>query len=101
MPWLMNVGVLYYRTDLLAKYRLPPPRTWEALVDQVVRVRGAERDGRLDGVVRQGRQDEGLTLYALVAPWAHGGAGFRAPRGQIPSGGRRGAEAPCPLPTVR
>src|SRR2546421_7530830 len=59
MPWLMNVGVLYYRTDLLAKYRLPPPRTWEALVDQVVRVRGAERNGRLDGVVWQGRQYEG------------------------------------------
>src|SRR5438067_2015807 len=46
MPWLMNVGVLYYRTDLLAKYRLPPPRTWEALVDQVVRVRGAAAGSR-------------------------------------------------------
>ena len=78
MPWLMNVGVLYYRTDLLAKYRLPPPRTWEALVDQVVRVRGAERDGRLDGVVWQGRQYEGLTVNALEAIWANGGRMFGA-----------------------
>ena len=78
MPWLMNVGVLYYRTDLLAKYRLPPPRTWEALVDQVVRVRGAERDGRLDGVVWQGRQYEGLTVNALEAIWANGGRVFGA-----------------------
>src|SRR5882762_1091933 len=78
MPWLMNVGVLYYRTDLLAKYRLPPPRTWEALVDQVVRVRGAERDGRLDGVVWQGRQYEGLTVNALEAIWANGARVFGA-----------------------
>src|SRR6267142_4296339 len=78
MPWLMNVGVLYYRTDLLAKYRLPPPRTWETLVDQVVRVRGAERDGRLDGVVWQGRQYEGLTVNALEAIWANGGRVFGA-----------------------
>src|SRR3989442_351369 len=78
MPWLMNVGVLYYRTDLLAKYRLPPPRTWEALVDQVVRVRGAERDPKLDGVVWQGRQYEGLTVNALEAIWANGARGFGA-----------------------
>src|SRR5438445_536467 len=51
MPWLMNVGVLYYRTDLLATYRLAPPRTWEALVDQVVRVRVgiAPLPGRVGG----------------------------------------------------
>src|SRR5947207_825220 len=78
MPWLMNVGVLYYRTDLLAKYRLPPPRTWEALVDQVVRVRGAERDPKLDGVVWQGRQYEGLTVNALEAIWANGARVFGA-----------------------
>src|SRR2546429_2245240 len=88
MPWLMNVGVLYYRTDLLAKYRLPPPRTWEALVDQVVRVRGAERNGRLDGVVWQGRQYEGLTVNALEAIWANGGRGFGAHGAAFPEGER-------------
>src|SRR6267143_2172778 len=103
MPWLMNVGVLYYRTDLLAKYRLPPPRTWEALVDQVVRVRGAERDGRLDGVVWQGRQYEGLTVNALEAIWANGGRMLVPARADrlrrepvVGDRGRRGAE-PAPL----
>jgi multiple sugar transport system substrate-binding protein len=72
MPWLMNVGVLYYRTDLLARHRLQPPKTWEALVDQIVRVTAAERDPRLDGVVWQGRQYEGLTVNALEAMWANG-----------------------------
>jgi multiple sugar transport system substrate-binding protein len=72
MPWLMNVGVLYYRTDLLARYGLQPPRTWEALAEQVARIRAAERDPRLDGVVWQGKQYEGLTCNALEAIWANG-----------------------------
>ena len=72
MPWLMNVGMLYYRTDLLARQGLSPPRTWEELLVQVARIRAAERDPRLDGVVWQGRQYEGLTVNALEALWANG-----------------------------
>ena len=72
MPWLMNVGVLYYRADLLARHGLTAPRTWEELVAQTVRIRAAERDPRLDGVVWQGRQYEGLTVNALEAIWANG-----------------------------
>jgi multiple sugar transport system substrate-binding protein len=72
MPWLMNVGMLYYRTDLLARHGLSPPRTWEELLVQVARVRAAERDPRLDGVVWQGRQYEGLIVNALEALWANG-----------------------------
>jgi multiple sugar transport system substrate-binding protein len=72
LPWLMNVGVLYYRADLLARHGLAPPRTWEELVAQTVRIRAAERDPRLDGVVWQGRQYEGLTVNALEAIWANG-----------------------------
>ncbi|HEV8584212.1 MAG TPA: ABC transporter substrate-binding protein [Methylomirabilota bacterium] len=84
MPWLMNVGVLYYRTDLLAKYRLQPPKTWEALVDQTVRVRGGEKDPRLDGIVWQGRQYEGLTVNALEAIWANGARVFGKDGGVFP-----------------
>jgi multiple sugar transport system substrate-binding protein len=72
LPWLMNVGVLYYRADLLARHGLAPPRTWEELVAQIGRIRAAERDPRLDGVVWQGRQYEGLTVNALEAIWANG-----------------------------
>jgi multiple sugar transport system substrate-binding protein len=78
MPWLMNVGILYYRADLLAKHRLQPPKTWEALVDQIERIRTAERDPRLDGVLWQGRQYEGLTVNALEAMWANGARVFGA-----------------------
>ena len=72
MPWTMNVGILYYRTDLLAKHGLAAPRTWEELMSQIARVRGAERDSRLDGIVWQGRQYEGLTVNALEAIWSSG-----------------------------
>ncbi len=72
LPWLMNVGVLYYRADLLARHGFEPPRTWEELVAQTERIRAAAGDPRLDGVVWQGRQYEGLTVNALEAIWANG-----------------------------
>jgi multiple sugar transport system substrate-binding protein len=74
LPWNMNVGVLYYRADLLAKYGLAPPRTWEALVAQTERIRAGERDPRLDGVLWQGKQYEGLVVNALEHFWANGSA---------------------------
>src|SRR4029077_709029 len=49
LPWFMNVGLLYYRRDLLAKYGFAPPETFEELIRQVRRIRDGERDPRLDG----------------------------------------------------
>jgi multiple sugar transport system substrate-binding protein len=72
LPWNFNVGLLYYRADLLARHGLSPPRTDADLVDAVRRIRAAERDPRLDGFVWQGKQYEGLTCNALEALWASG-----------------------------
>ena len=72
MPWNMNVGVIYYRADLLAKYGLQPPATWEALVEQAERIRAGERDRRLDGVLWQGKQYEGLVCNVLEHFWGVG-----------------------------
>ena len=74
LPWNMNVGVLYYRADLLRKYGLAPPRTWEELVEQAQRIRAGERDPRLEGVVWQGKQYEGLVVNVLEHFWASGTA---------------------------
>src|SRR5437867_12681758 len=38
VPWVMNVGLLYYRADLLARYRLTPPTSYAALADQAAAV---------------------------------------------------------------
>lgn len=72
LPWNMNVGLLYYRADLLAKYRLAPPITFDELIAAVARVRAGEGDRRLDGYLWQGKQYEGLTVNALEAFWANG-----------------------------
>src|SRR2546422_620515 len=72
MPWIMNVGLLYYRADLLARYGLRPPETYEALVAQVKRIQAAEGDARLDGFLWQGKQYEGLIVNLLEGLWANG-----------------------------
>ena len=72
LPWNFNVGVLYYRADLLARHGIAPPRTDVELADAVRRIRAAEREPKLDGYVWQGKQYEGLTCNALEALWASG-----------------------------
>jgi multiple sugar transport system substrate-binding protein len=68
----MNVGLLYYRQDLLTKYGLGPPETFEELAGQVRRIRADERDVALDGYLWQGKQYEGLVVNVLEAFWASG-----------------------------
>jgi trehalose/maltose transport system substrate-binding protein len=72
LPWNMNVGVLYYRADLLARYGLAPPTTWDELIAAVRRVREGERDPRLEGYVWQGKQYEGMVVNVLESLWAAG-----------------------------
>ena len=72
LPWNFNVGLLYYRADLLDKYGLRPPETFEELLDQVRRIRAGERDPALHGYLWQGKQYEGLVVNVLEAFWANG-----------------------------
>lgn len=68
MPWWADVGVLYYRKDLLARYGYPPPKTWQALTETAQAIqRGERRNGHkgMWGFVFQGRAYEGLTCNAL------------------------------------
>ncbi|HEX4993906.1 MAG TPA: extracellular solute-binding protein, partial [Methylomirabilota bacterium] len=72
LPWFMNVGLLYYRVDLLAKYGFRPPETYDELTEQVRRIRAGERDPKLDGYLWQGKQYEGGMVNVLEALWANG-----------------------------
>ena len=72
LPWFMNVGLLYYRKDLLAKYGLAPPETYDELVRQVRLIQAGEGDRRLDGYLWQGKQYEGGMVNVLEALWANG-----------------------------
>jgi multiple sugar transport system substrate-binding protein len=92
MPWNMNVGLLYYRADLLEKYGFAPPATYEDLVAQVDRIRAGERNPRLDGFLWQGRQYEGLVVNVLEHLWADGGR-LLGPDGAVLPDPRRAEEA--------
>jgi multiple sugar transport system substrate-binding protein len=70
VPWVMNVGLLYYRRDLLARHGLRPPATYDELVRQATTVRAA--DPKLHGFLWQGRQYEGLVVNVLESFWAAG-----------------------------
>jgi len=72
LPWFMNVGLLYYRSDLLARYGFAPPRTYDELIEQVRHIRAREGDPRLDGYLWQGKQYEGGMVNVLEALWANG-----------------------------
>jgi multiple sugar transport system substrate-binding protein len=72
LPWFMNVGLLYYRRDLLAKYGFTAPESYDELARQVHRIRAGERDPRLDGFLWQGKQYEGGMVNVLEALWANG-----------------------------
>jgi trehalose/maltose transport system substrate-binding protein len=68
MPFYTDVGVLFYRRDLLQKYGLPIPATWQQMSDGARRIQAGERaagDAGMWGFVFQGRAYEGLTVNAL------------------------------------
>jgi trehalose/maltose transport system substrate-binding protein len=77
MPYHSNIGVLFFRTDLLQKYGYrEPPRTWDELENMATRIQAGERSkGQKDfwGFVWTGAADEGLFCDALEWQTSTGG----------------------------
>ncbi len=76
VPWFIDSGVLYYRHDLLSKYQIAPPQTWNQLRTAAQTVMHREANPRLSGFVWQGKQYEGLVCAALELIRSHGGDVF-------------------------
>ena len=81
LPWNADLGLLYYRNDLLAEigHRDDPPKDWASLEEDVkayaamVRARpGADGDD-VAGYVGQLADYEGRTVTALELIWGAGG----------------------------
>src|SRR5262249_954255 len=60
VPLFVDAGLLYYRKDLLEKYRIPPPRTWPELVQEAKTILAQEKEPQLVGFSGQFKQYEGL-----------------------------------------
>jgi trehalose/maltose transport system substrate-binding protein len=77
MPYRADVGLLFYRTDLLRQYGYrEPPKTWDELEIMAARIQAGERGkGRKQfwGFVWQGAADEVLTCNALEWQASDGG----------------------------
>lgn len=76
VPWYADVGVFYYRTDLVPR----APRTYAELLEQARRV-GRHRS--VHGYVWQGLQSEALVCNAFETIWGFGGAPSSADRVEL------------------
>jgi len=86
MPWYTDTGLLYYRTDLLQKYKRPPPTTWDELAATAAIVQAGERAaGQKDfqGFVFQAKSSESLTCNAIEWIASHGGGRLVDEQGNI------------------
>lgn len=77
LPFFVDAGLLYYRTDLLEKYKRKPPQNWAELAETAkIIIDGERAAGQPDmqGFVWQGRAYEGLVCNALEWIASDGGA---------------------------
>jgi len=87
LPYFAEVSVLYYRTDLIKKYRLGgPPRTWKEMEQQARTIQAGERaagNKNFWGYLWQGHASEALTCNALEWQASQGGGALLRVDGTI------------------
>ncbi len=72
LPAFTDVQFLYYRKDLLDKYKAKVPTTWDELTQTAQRITKAE-GGKLQGFNFQGAPIEGTVCNFLETLWSAGG----------------------------
>jgi trehalose/maltose transport system substrate-binding protein len=75
IPWFTDAGLLFYRKDLIEKYGLKAPNTWDELAAAAKKIQDGERAASPDfqGFVFQAKAYEGLTCDALEWVASFGG----------------------------
>ena len=93
IPLFTDSGMLFYRTDLLQKYKIAPPTTWLDLVSAAQKVMAHEKSVPY-GMLWQGAQYEGLFCDVCELFWTNGGnvlQNFSGPKVVIDSPNNRWA----------
>lgn len=96
VPIFTDAPALYYRKDLLDKYKVAVPKTWDELTVAAKTVQDGERAaGKKDfwGFVWQGNAYEGLTCNALEWVKSFGGGQIVEPDGKISINNPKAAKA--------
>ncbi len=96
MPWFTDAGLMYYRKDLLEKYKLPVPKTWAEMAETAQKIQDGERaagNKDMQGFVFQGKASESLTCDALEWSSSFGGGSFVEPDGKISANNPKTAAA--------
>lgn len=72
LPAFADAMFLYYRKDLLDKYNIPPPKTWEELAAAAQKITDGEHNPNLQGLSFQGKAIEGAVCTFLLPYWSQG-----------------------------
>jgi trehalose/maltose transport system substrate-binding protein len=92
VPWFVDAGLLYYRTDLLEKHGKSVPKTWAELAEAAQAIM-AQEGGKLQGYVWQGRAYEGLACNALEWIASFGGGSIVGDDGAVTINNAQAAKA--------
>jgi multiple sugar transport system substrate-binding protein len=70
-PWFTDFGLIFYRKDLLSRYHMAVPTTWQQMQQEAVTL--VKKHAVKEGFVFQGDEYEGLVCDALEYIWGAGG----------------------------
>jgi len=79
VPWYQNVGLLFYRKDILDKAGMQPPKTFDEMIDAAGKLQTADQYG----YIFAGFKNEGLSAMWLEVLWGFGGEFWDASTGKV------------------
>jgi multiple sugar transport system substrate-binding protein len=72
LPYFADAQFLYYRKDLLEKYKRPVPKTWDDMIETARIIMDGEKAPQLQGFSTAGSPIEGTVCTYLVPLWGAG-----------------------------
>ncbi len=72
LPYFADAQFLYYRKDLLEKYKRPVPKSWDDMIETARIIMDGEKAPQLQGFSTAGAPIEGAVCTYLVPLWGMG-----------------------------